>query len=146
MEPILLMLTGLGGAGKSTTAARLLSILRSSGYDCELIEFDAFRKMIAPPGVDPFDGDVEAKRFIYGLAAEKLAAKTRSGKSLIVDACVAVESIRLDLKRKLPALRLVHIDCPMWCAFLRETLRSLHCCPHERGHYLYLHAALDLVN
>jgi adenylylsulfate kinase-like enzyme len=36
-NPILIMLTGLGGARKSTTAALLYSILTSVGYRCEII-------------------------------------------------------------------------------------------------------------
>jgi len=142
----MIMLTGLGGAGKSTAAACLRSVLCNAGYECELVELDALRKKVAPLGIDPFDGHVEVKRLVYRRIAETLEAIVGTGKSVVVDACISIESIRLDLKRRLPAMRLIHIDCPMWLAILRETERSLCGCRHERGHYLYLHAILDLAN
>jgi predicted kinase len=138
--PIAIMLLGIGGVGKSSAAGELHALLLCSGYDAILIRFDELRKELAPVGADPFSDDPEVKRIIYENAARRFAELLAQGKSLVIDCGLSKESIRRQLKSQIPALRIVHLHCPLPIAIYRDCMRSLWGGKHERGPFLHLRA------
>jgi adenylylsulfate kinase-like enzyme len=125
MEQPVIMFVGVGGSGKSTTARHLNRRLRELGYDPWLVRFDQFRKHLAPAGVDAFSANPSIKQIIYDRAVEEFNRYLTTGGSLIVDAGLSSERIRLQIKSTIPNLRIVHIYCPLWLAVARDTKRSL---------------------
>lgn len=145
-KPIAILLCGIGGTGKSTTADNLENLLKSREYNVKLIRFDEFRKSLAPQGVDPFTRDVRTKQIIYERAGIDFSRYLNEGYSLVIDSGLSKESIRKQLIESMENLRVVHIYCPLVVAIYRDTVRSLSGNHHERGSFLHLHALADLVN
>jgi adenylylsulfate kinase-like enzyme len=141
-----ILLCGIGATGKSTTADHIAAVLREEGSYPSLIRFDGLRRSLAPAGTDPFSRDRDIKTVIYARAAEYFLERVRHGDFLIIDSGLSVETIREQLKERIPGLRVVHIYCPRWMAVLRDTIRSLKSSDHERGAFLYLRAYSDLLN
>ena len=142
-----IMLLGIGGTGKSSVADELKRILQTAGETVCLIRFDELRKALAPPGADPFSKDPLVMKAIYEKAIRIFNERLKQGTSLIIDAGLSVESLRQEIKLRVPGIRIVHVSCPLWLAILRDTRRSLRLhYRHERGRFLHLRALLDLVN
>lgn len=144
--PVAILLLGMGGTGKSTTANELLRRLRTHGRAVEIIRFDELRRKLAPKGVDPFSSDLTIKYSIYDRAAAEFLNVLQLGKSLVIDSGLSVESIRRRLKETIASLRIVHLYCPLPVAVYRDTKRSLRGQRHERGSYLHLRALISLLN
>ena len=145
MQPIAIMLTGISGSGKSATADELLPKLEKMGYRARIVHFDELRKSFVPAGVDPYSADEQVRSLIYKNAAALFSLSFADGESLLIDNGISKEPTREWLKKAIPALRLVHIHCPVCVAFARETLRSLEEGKHERGRFLYLRALRSLL-
>src|SRR6266567_3984246 len=92
--PFAILLLGIGGTGKSTTATRLHHLLRHLGYTVHLIRFDEVRKQFAPTSSDPFSRDVSIKERIYDRAAVEFERHLNEARSLIIDSGLSREDIR----------------------------------------------------
>lgn len=145
-DKIAILLTGVSGTGKSTTASYLEKILLDKGKKVLLIRFDEFRKNLIDKGIDPFSKDPNVKEIIYGKAAVEFLKYLNEGYNLIIDSGLSVEKIRLQIKNTIPEIRICHIYCPLFIAIYRDTKRSLLNEKHERGSYLHLRALFSYVN
>ena len=105
-----------------------------------LINFDAFRKTLAPIGVNPFTHDENIRKMIYKKAAKKFSKYLNQGFNLVIDCGLSKEKIRKQLKSEITQLKICHVYCPLLVCILRETNRSIFEGRHENGNYLYLRA------
>jgi predicted kinase len=145
-SPVAILLLGVGGAGKSTTAKEVYRLLLARGCDIRLISFDEYRKQLAPGGVDPFSSNPAIKQHIYSRAAQEFLKDLEEGHSLVIDSGLSKESIRVELKRTIKVLQIVHVHCPLFVSIVRDTWRSWCGQRHERGRYLHLRALISLMN
>ncbi len=145
-SPIALMVLGTPGTGKTTIVSHIVKILDQKKRKNMLISFDAFRKTLVPPGVNPFTHDENIRKMIYEKAAQEFSRYLREGFTVIIDCGLTRENIRRQLKSVVPQMKICHIHCPLIVAMIRETKRSLLREKHENGHYLYLRALLSLIS
>src|SRR3989338_410051 len=146
MNKLAILICGVGGTGKSTTATYLEKCLKKKNYNTKLIRFDEFRKSLAPLGVDPFSKDSAVKNIIYKRAAEEFSNFLDEGLSLIIDSGLSNENIRKKFLISVGSLKIVHLYCPLFVAIYRDTFRSIRGEKHERGSYLHMKAIFSLVN
>jgi adenylylsulfate kinase len=110
-------LTGLSGAGKSTIAERLVTRLRASGDNVELLDGDFVRTNLSQGlGFSREDRDINIRRI--GFVAELL---TRNGVIVVVAAISPYRDAREDVKRKIPRFIEVHVDCSIEVLTARDT-------------------------
>ena len=83
---------------------------------------------------------------IYRNATRYFVDQVNQGRFLVIDSGLSMEAIRRDLKQNIPGLRIIHIQCPLWLAIMRDTVRSLRRASHPRGRFLHLRALNDLLN
>ena len=145
-SPLVIMILGRGGTGKSSLASVLTQLLIERGYNTKLIRFDELRKTLAPAGADPFAEDREIKKIIYENAANEFKRLLGEGFTLVIDSGLSVEAIRTGLKMKIPQLKIIHVTCPLLVSICRDTWRSFSGVKHERGSFLYLRAIRDFFN
>ncbi len=102
-------LTGLSGAGKSTTARALEQRLREIGAKVEVLDGDIVRKHLSKGlGFSKEDRDENIRRI--GFVCELLS---RNGVVVIVAAISPYRALREEIRAKIPRFVEVYVECPM---------------------------------
>ena len=116
---LVLFMTGLSGAGKSTIAEALAADLRAEGHRVTIVDGDELRRrQSADLGYDPASRDTNVRR------AAELAAELAADGQIVVSALMApFERARREARAIIePAARflLVHVDTPLAVAEARD--------------------------
>ena len=116
---LVVFMTGLSGAGKSTIAEALATTLRADGHRVTIVDGDALRRrQSADLGYDPASRDTNVRR------AAELAAELAADGEIVVSALMApFERARREARAIIePAARflLVHVDTPLAVAEARD--------------------------
>jgi adenylylsulfate kinase len=106
---IIVQLTGLSGAGKSTIADGCKQKLISLGLNCEVIDGDQYRNTISK-GLGFSEADRKENIRRLGFMAHVLA---RNEVIAIIAAINPYEEVRTELKDKYPNVKTVWINCPI---------------------------------
>jgi adenylyl-sulfate kinase len=102
-------LTGLSGAGKSTTARLLERRLREIGAKVEVLDGDVVRTHLSKGlGFSKEDRDENIRRI--GFVCELLS---RNGVIAIVAAISPYRAVRDEVRSRIPNFVEVHLDCPL---------------------------------
>lgn len=116
---IVVFMTGLSGAGKSTIAAALATRLREAGREVSILDGDELRRHLsADLGFDRASRDRQVRR-----AAELAAADAAGGKVVIAALMAPFEAARRDARAVVePVARflLVHVAAPLGVAEARD--------------------------
>lgn len=114
---ILIQMTGLSGAGKSTIAQAAKAILTTLGYAVELLDGDDYRRHLCRDlGFSKADRLENINRL--GFVGLTLA---RHGVISILAAINPYEEGRQALKNKSPLVKTVFVDCPLSITTERDT-------------------------
>jgi sulfate adenylyltransferase len=116
---VVVFMTGLSGAGKSTIAEALADRLRAAGREVSILDGDELRKHLsADLGFDRASRDRQVRR-----AAELAAADAADGKVVIAALMAPFDSARRDARGVVsPVARfvLVHVAAPLEVAEARD--------------------------
>lgn len=116
---VVVFMTGLSGAGKSTIATALAARLREAGREVSIIDGDELRKHLsADLGFDRASRDRQVRR-----AAELAAADAADGNVVIAALMAPFDAARRDARRVVdPVARflLVHVAAPLDVAEARD--------------------------
>jgi sulfate adenylyltransferase len=116
---VVVFLTGLSGAGKSTIADALAERLRARGRDVSILDGDELRKHLsADLGFDRASRDRQVRR-----AAELAAAEAADGRVVIASLMAPFDAARRDAREVVsPVARflLVHVAAPLEVAEARD--------------------------
>lgn len=113
---LMLQMTGLSGAGKSTVAQRLAGLLSEKGYATKVIDGDAYRQTLCKGlGFSPADRRENIRR----LAAEA-DAWCRKGFVAVIAAINPYANVRALLRERYHA-HLVWVHCPLQELIRRDT-------------------------
>ena len=116
-QMLLIQMTGLSGAGKSSIANIAKENLTHLGYKVELIDGDDYRKHLCNDlGFSKLDRLENIRRL--GFIGLTLA---RHGVISILAAINPYEEARQALKNKSPLTKTIFIDCPLSVAINRDT-------------------------
>lgn len=107
-EGIVVWLTGLSSAGKSTIAARLCDRLRYLGHDCEWLDGDLVRERLGHLGFSRADRDANVKRI--GYIAALLA---RHEVTVVVSAISPYRDARDAVRRQVSNFVEVFVNAPL---------------------------------
>jgi adenylylsulfate kinase len=113
---MVIQMTGLSGAGKSTIAERLLSRLQQASVLAEVMDADLYRQTLNKDLGFSAEDRKENMRRLGQLAAEKAT----DGRVVIIAAINPFEEIRRELKEKYNAY-LVWISCSTTVLIERDT-------------------------
>jgi sulfate adenylyltransferase len=116
---VVVFMTGLSGAGKSTIASALAARLRAAGRDVSILDGDELRKHLwSDLGFDRASRDRQVRR-----AAELAAAEAADGKVVIAALMAPFDAARRDARTVVePVARfmLVHVAAPLEVAEARD--------------------------
>lgn len=116
---IVVFMTGLSGAGKSTIAQALAERLRAAGREVSILDGDELRKHLSSDlGFDRASRDRQVRR-----AAELAAAEAAGGKIVIAALMAPFDAARRDARAVVePVARflLVHVAAPLEVAEARD--------------------------
>ena len=108
-DGLVLWLTGLSGAGKSTIAERVAAELRRRGRRVEVLDGDAIRENLSKGlGFSKEDRDTNIRRI--GYVAELLA---RNGVVVIVAAISPYRAVRDEVRARIDRFVEVHVHCSL---------------------------------
>ena len=108
-DGLVLWLTGLSGAGKSTIAERIAADLRRRGRRVEVLDGDAIRENLSKGlGFSKEDRDTNIRRI--GYVAELLA---RNGVVVIVAAISPYRAVRDEVRARIDRFVEVHVHCSL---------------------------------
>jgi adenylyl-sulfate kinase len=108
-DGLVLWLTGLSGAGKSTIAERVAADLRRRGRRVEVLDGDAIRENLSKGlGFSKEDRDTNIRRI--GYVAELLA---RNGVVVIVAAISPYRAVRDEVRARIDRFVEVHVHCSL---------------------------------
>ena len=108
-DGLVLWLTGLSGAGKSTIAERVAADLRRRGRRVEVLDGDAIRENLSKGlGFSKEDRDTNIRRI--GYVAELLA---RNGVVVIVAAISPYRAVRDEVRERIDRFVEVHVHCSL---------------------------------
>lgn len=114
---VLIQLTGLSGAGKTTLAQRVKRELEAQGFAVEVLDGDTYRKQLWPElTFSPADRQENLRRL--GFLAQLLC---RRGIIVLLAAINPYEAIRADLRAQCPAARTVYVRCDLPTLLRRDT-------------------------
>ena len=114
---ILIQLTGLSGAGKTTVSKKTADSLRHLGYRVEIIDGDEYRQTVCKDlGFSKNDRMENIRRL--GFIGATLA---KHGVIAILSAINPYEEVRRELKAKYPSVKTVWIDCDLPTLIARDT-------------------------
>src|SRR4051794_5935126 len=114
---LLIQMTGLSGAGKSSIAKIAQAALTRLGYKVELLDGDHCRRHLCHDlGFSKADRLENIRRL--GFVGLMLA---KNGVISILAAINPYEEAREELKNKSPLAKLVFIDCPLFITMQRDT-------------------------
>ena len=106
---IVIWLTGLSAAGKSTLGEELLDRLQAMGRKAELLDGDVIRQLLSRDlGFSKQDRDENIRRI--GFVAELLA---KNGIVVIVSAISPYRAMRDEVRRRIPDFVEVYINAPV---------------------------------
>lgn len=114
---LLIQLFGMSGAGKTTLALAVKSVLMSKNLKVEIIDGDEYRKVICKDLAFSQDDRIENIRRL-GFIANILA---RNGVIAILSAISPYEIAREELKNKYQNVYTVWLDCPIDELIRRDT-------------------------
>jgi len=108
-DGLVLWLTGLSGAGKSTIAERVAADLRRRGRRVEVLDGDAIRENLSKGlGFSKEDRDTNIRRI--GYVAELLA---RNGVVVIVAAISPYRAVRDEVRARIDRFVEIHVHCSL---------------------------------
>lgn len=114
---LFIQMTGLSGAGKTTLARAVKSLLQQRGYRTEIIDADVYRKKLCPDlGFSKQDRHENIRRL--GFVANLLAT---NGVISILAAINPYEEIRKELNGYGPHVKTVWINCSLPTLMKRDT-------------------------
>ena len=106
---IVIWLTGLSSAGKSTLGGEVLDRLRAMGHKVEMLDGDMVRKHLSRDlGFTKKDRDENIRRI--GFVAELLA---KNGIIVIVSAISPYRAMRDEVRSRLPGFIEVYVNAPL---------------------------------
>lgn len=114
---ILIQLTGLSGAGKSTIAHGVKTKLESLGHAVEVIDGDEYRKSLCKDlGFSRADRNENIRRLGF------VGCKLVQFKVIVILAAInPYEEVRKELKQRSPAVKTVWVDCDLDTLRQRDT-------------------------
>ena len=108
-DGLVLWLTGLSGAGKSTIGERVAAELRHRGRRVEVLDGDAIRENLSKGlGFSKEDRDTNIRRI--GYVAELLS---RNGVVVVVAAISPYRAVRDEVRTRIGRFVEVHVDCSL---------------------------------
>ena len=108
-QGVVVWLTGLSSAGKSTLGEELFGRLRALGHKVEMLDGDIVRQRLSKGlGFSKEDRDENIRRI--GLVAELLA---RNGVTVIVSAISPYRALRDEVRRSIPAFVEIYVNAPL---------------------------------
>jgi len=114
---MIILLTGLSGAGKTTLAGNVKIQLDALGIDVEIIDGDEYRSKICKDlSFSKADRMENIRRL--GFIASKFSQR---GIVTIVSAINPYDEIRQELAALYPNVKIVHVDCPVQKLIYRDT-------------------------
>jgi adenylylsulfate kinase len=114
---ILLQMTGLSGAGKSTIAQATQKRLKELGYATEIIDGDAYRKTLCKDlGFSKADR-LENIRRLGQVGLDTIA----KGTIAILAVINPYQAAREELKQKSPFVKTIFVNCPLSIVTERDT-------------------------
>jgi adenylylsulfate kinase len=114
---MIIILTGLSGAGKTTLSAQTKNFLSGHGLDIEVIDGDEYRKAIGKDlGFSKEDRMENIRRLAF--IAGKFSAR---GIVTIISAINPYKESRDELISSYPDVLTVHVDCPLAVLITRDT-------------------------
>jgi adenylylsulfate kinase len=130
---LLIQMTGLSGAGKSSIAVIAEKVLTDKGYEVEVLDGDHCRRHICRDlGFSRVDRLENIRRLGFvGLLLAKHNVIT------LLAAINPYEEAREALKKTDPCVKTIFIDCPLALAMERDTkglYRRAILSPHDPGH------------
>lgn len=132
---ILIQLTGLSGAGKSTIARQAQAKLQALGYAVEVIDGDEYRKSLCKDlGFSKEDRNENIRRL--GFVGLKLA---QYNVIVILAAINPYEEVRKELKQRSDAVKTVWVHCDMDTLRQRDTKGLYYRAFLDDGHQDKLH-------
>jgi adenylylsulfate kinase len=106
---IVVWLTGLSSAGKSTIAAELLDRMHAAGHRVEMLDGDIIRQRLSKDlGFSKPDRDENIRRI--GFVAELLA---KNGVTVIVAAISPYRAVRDEVRSRIPGFVEVYVNAPL---------------------------------
>src|SRR5271170_5601188 len=106
---VVVWLTGLSSAGKSTLGEELFDRLRAIGHRVELLDGDIVRQRLSKDlGFSKEDRDENIRRI--GFVAELLA---RNGVTVIVSAISPYRAMRAEVRLSIPSFVEVYVNAPL---------------------------------
>ncbi len=114
---LLVQLTGLSGAGKTTLAYRAAEQLAALGYRVDVLDGDQYRQHLWPE-LTFSDHDRRENIRRLGYLAQRL---TRHGVVVLLAAINPFDAVRRDLQAANPGSQLVFIDCDLPTLQQRDT-------------------------
>lgn len=114
---LLVQLTGLSGAGKTTLANLVSEHLTTLGYTVEILDGDQYRQNLWPE-LTFSDGDRRENIRRLGYLAQRF---TRIGCIVLIAAISPFEAVRSEIRDNNPGSMVVHIDCELDTLRQRDT-------------------------
>jgi adenylylsulfate kinase len=113
---MIIWLTGLSSAGKTTLGKDLLERLRAQGKNVEMLDGDVIRQQICKDlGFSRADRDENVRRIAF--VADLLA---RNGIIVIVSAISPYRAARDEVRRRMPNFIEVYVNAPLEVCELRD--------------------------
>ncbi len=117
MAMLLVQLTGLSGAGKTTLANRVSACLTTLGYEVEILDGDQYRQNLWPE-LTFSDRDRRENIRRLGYLAQRF---TRVGCIVLIAAINPFEAVRTEIRDNNPGSMVVYIDCDLNTLRQRDT-------------------------